>query len=90
MKIRLTVAAVLALVAGPALADKAAADKCAAGLAPDAKAIYASAAPEFASAPDARALVKSKTQALVKAGTVSMGNARTAATAAGGCLKLLK
>ncbi len=90
MKIRLTIAAILALVAGPALADRAAADKCAAGLAPDAKAVYASAAPEFAGAPDPRALLKSKTQALVKAGTVSMGSARSAATAAAGCLKMLK
>lgn len=90
MMIRLTAAAVLLLAAGPALADKAAADKCAAGLAPDAKAIYTASAPEFAAAPDGKAVVKAKTQALVKAGTVSMGGARSAAMAAGGCLKLLK
>lgn len=74
----------------PALADKAAADKCAANLGTDAKAVYAAAAPGFASAADPRALVTEKTKALVTSGAISMGNARPAAEAAGTCLTQLR
>ena len=78
------------LAASPALADQAAAGKCAAGLAPDAKAIYTAAAPQFAASTDPRGLLKDTTRSLITAGTVSMGNARSAAEAAAACLKLLK
>ena len=59
---------------------------CAAALSPEAKAIYDAAAPEFASAPDARALLRSKAVDLVKAGTVQRDSARASAKAAGECL----
>ncbi len=82
--------ALAGLLTAPALADQAAADACAAGLSPDARAVYTAAAPGFASASDPRALLKDKTRGLVKAGTVSMGNARAAAQAAATCLMKLK
>lgn len=87
----LMTAAVLSLAfAAPALADQAAADKCAANLGADAKAIYAATAPGFAGAADPRALITDRTKALVQAGTVPMGNARGAAESAVTCLTQLR
>ena len=65
------------------------AEACAAGLPAEAKAIYAAAAPEFASSSDPRALVKAKVVDLVKAGAVQSDSARSSAFAAGGCLEQL-
>ncbi|WP_334177091.1 hypothetical protein [Pseudoxanthobacter sp.] len=89
MKIRLAAFTACLLLAGPALADQAAADKCAASLSPAARTIYAATAPAYTAGADLKALVTDKTRALVKAGTVSMGEARDAARAAGACLKLM-
>lgn len=87
----LMTAAVLSLAfAAPALADQAAADRCAASLGPDAKAIYVATAPGFAGASDPRSLVTEKTKALVQSGAVSMSNARSAAESAGTCLTQLR
>jgi multidrug efflux system membrane fusion protein len=63
-------------------------DACAA-LSPEAKAIYAAAAPEFASEADPRAFLRAKVQDLVKAGAVQQSDARASATAARDCLALL-
>jgi hypothetical protein len=63
------------------------ADACVAGLAPEAKAIYAAAAPEFVASTDPRALVRAKVVDLVKAGTVQRDSAHESALAAGACLK---
>lgn len=90
MKSLLCAAALTLACAAPALADKAAADQCAAGLGPDAKAVYAAAAPGFVGAADPRALVTEKTKALVQSGALSMSNARPAAEAAGACLTQLR
>ena len=65
------------------------AEACAAGLPAEAKAIYAAAAPEFASSSDRRALVKAKVVDLVKAGAVQSDSARSSAFAAGDCLEQL-
>ncbi len=73
-----------ALFSGQAFADAGAASACAGGLSPAAKAIYDAAAPEFAGSADPRALVKSKTVALVQAGTIKRSEARADASAAGG------
>src|SRR5271165_4276954 len=62
---------------------------CAAGLPLEAKAIYAAAAPEFASSADPRALVRAKVADLVKAGTVQRDSARSSAMAARDCLAQL-
>ncbi len=62
------------------------ADECAAGLSPEAKAIYAAAAPGFASAADPRTFVRGKIVDLVKAGTVQQATARASAADARECL----
>ncbi len=64
-------------------------DACVAALTPEARAIYAAAAPEFASAADPRAFVRGKVQDLVKAGTVQQSDARASAMAARACLTML-
>ncbi len=66
-----------------AFADVGSANACAAGLAPAAKAIYDAAAPEFATSPVPRGLLRAKTVDLVKAGMVKEGEARADAMAAG-------
>ena len=74
----------------PALADKAGADKCAAGLGTEAKAIYVASAPGFAAAADPRAFITEKVKNLVMAGTVSMMSARPSAESAVTCLTQLR
>jgi len=90
MKKLLLACAALGALCAPAWADAAAADKCAAGLDPEAKAIYAAAAPKFAATADPRALVADTTKGLVRSGAVAMGSARSAAQAAGACLMQLR
>jgi membrane fusion protein, multidrug efflux system len=65
------------------------AEACVAALAPEAKAIYVAAAPEFAASADPRAMVRAKVVDLVKAGTVQRDSAHESAVAAGACLKQL-
>ncbi|WP_127089760.1 hypothetical protein [Aquabacter cavernae] len=89
MFVRLTTAAALCLTATVALADRPAADKCAAGLNADGQSIYAASAAQVTPGADVRAVVKSATETLVRSGSVSMGNARPAAEAAGKCLVLI-
>lgn len=89
MLVRLTASVALCLSATVALADRPAADKCAAGLNTDAQTIYAAAAAQVAPGADVRSVVKSTTEGLVRAGTVSMSNARPAAEAAGKCLAMI-
>lgn len=86
---KLTAAAGLCLMTSVALADQSAADKCAAGLDADGKAIYAASAPQVTPGVDLRSVVKTNTEALVKSGAVGMGGARPAAEAAGKCLALI-
>lgn len=74
----------VALAAAPALADKAAGDACAAGLSPDAKAIYAAVG---AASGDLRSIVTDATKSLVMSGKIDRGNARANAQAAGACLE---
>jgi hypothetical protein len=80
---------VFALAPGVALADKAAADACAAKLTAKPKLIYDVSYPKIATAtiPD---VLKAETTKLVQAGQVSRAEARPAAEAAGACLKLAK
>ncbi len=65
------------------------ADDCAKGLSPEAKAIYAAAAPGFASAADPRTFVRGKVAELVKAGTIQQETAQASAGEARGCLAQL-
>ncbi|MBA4789082.1 MAG: hypothetical protein AB1698_12475 [Pseudomonadota bacterium] len=89
MLVRLTAPLALCLFATVALADRPAADKCAAGLNTDGKTIYAASAAQVAPGADIRAVVKTATEGLVRSGNISMGNARPAAEAAGKCLALI-
>lgn len=89
MLVRLTAPLALCLLATTALADRPAADKCAAGLTTDGQTIYAASAAQVAPGADLRSIVKNTTEGLVRAGTVSMANARPAAEAAGKCLALI-
>jgi hypothetical protein len=69
-------------------ADRAAANKCAAGLPKDAKAIYDTTLPQIKPGSDLRALVTSNTRSLAMGGKIGVGGARDSADAAGVCLKL--
>lgn len=83
----MAVAAVL-LPTVPALADKAAADRCAAKLNADARAIYTASAPLLVKGADGRAVVTDQTRSLVLSGKVSHLTAAESAQAAADCLIL--
>jgi hypothetical protein len=80
----------LILIASPALADRKAADSCAAGLPANSAAIYNAAVGQVGPGEDNKAIVKGITQDMISAGKLSMMTARGAAQAAGECLKKLK
>lgn len=87
---RLTIAALglLALSAAPALAGQAEAQSCAAGLDANGTQIFNAALPQVAPGADLKGVVTDVTKSLVKSGQVPRGDARSAAMAAGECLKL--
>lgn len=76
------------LGAAPAHADKAAADRCAAKLPPEARSIYTASAPLLVAGADGRAVVTDQTRTLVMSGKVSHLTAAESAQAAAGCLVL--
>jgi hypothetical protein len=80
----------LILVASQALADRKAADACAAGLPSDSAAIYNAAVGQVGPGEDNKAIVKSIAQGMISSGKLTMMTARGAAQAAGECLKKLK
>ncbi|MCB4768510.1 hypothetical protein LGR54_07835 [Ancylobacter sp. Lp-2] len=80
----------LIAASAPALADKAAADSCAAGLNADGKAIYVASLPGISSGGDVRDVVTDKTRSLAMGGKIDRGAARTNAEAAGQCLAMVK
>lgn len=80
----------LILIASPALADRKAADSCAAGLTADSAAIYNAAIGQIGPGKDNKAIVKSIAQDMVMSGALNTISARGAAQAAGQCLKKLK
>ena len=79
-------AAVLLASGSPALANRAAADACAAKLGSDAKVIYA-AVIDSVKAGDLVENIRSKTRSLVLSGKLERAKAQPAAEAAGACLK---
>lgn len=81
-------AAGLLLSAAPSFANRATADACAARLSPEAKLVYTASIGSVTPRADLRDVVRSKTRALVMSGKLDRGGARTAAEAAGACLKL--
>ena len=80
----------LLVISSPALADRKAADACAAGLPADAAAIYNEAIGQVGPGVDNRAIVRGIAQNMVSSGKLSMRNAKSVAQAAGDCLKQLK
>ncbi len=81
----------MALVwAGPAAADRAAADRCAARLPKEARAIYSASVPRLGPGADGRAIVTEQTRALVMSGSVDHLTANQSAEAAAQCLMLLR
>jgi len=85
----LKVGVVAAVLASPAYADRKNADACAAGLSPDSKAIYAAAVGKMRRGADNEAVVTAITLSKVSSGRLSPLTAKTAAEAAGDCLKKL-
>ncbi|GAB0115514.1 hypothetical protein [Acidisoma sp. C75] len=84
-------AALLALPLGAAeAANMQAAKACAAKLPPEAKTIYAAAAPKVTPTTDLRSLLKSTVFGLIMQGAVKSADARGSAIAAAHCLKDLK
>jgi hypothetical protein len=86
-KLVLTLA--VALVASPALADRGAADACAAGLSADSKAIYQAAIGQVQPGADNKAIVKGIVENMVASGQLGMLGAKSSAQAAGAYLKKL-
>ncbi len=87
---RLSIAAVLAVCLLPAVAyaDRDAADACAAKLSNDGQMLYAEALPKVTPQNDIKAALTAVARPLVMKGTMSRDVARTAAEAAGECMKL--
>ena len=79
---------VLIAIASSAFASDQAAQTCADGLDSNAKLIYANALPQAQQGVDLKSVVTAATKALVLNGQVARANAKTAAVAAGECLKL--
>lgn len=75
---------------GPALADAAAATKCADGLSANGKTLYSATAPRVK--PDSKIAddLRATARPLVMGGTLSRDDAKTAAEEAGKCLALLQ
>lgn len=90
MRILWSAVAVSMLWAAPALASKAAADKCAGGLSKEARAIYKASAPLLVPGADGRAVVTNQTRTLVLNGQIDHTKAHESAEAAAKCLILLK
>lgn len=83
----LTTAALAVLLAAPAArADRAAADRCAAGLSPASKALYNASLAEVLGGQSPRDALTGNARAMVMNGTLSRAEARPAAEAAGPCL----
>ena len=84
----LAAVAVLPFAASPALANRAAADACAAKLPANSKLIYAATVDSVKANVKLADVVRDKTRSLVMSGKLSRGEAKGAAEAAGQCLKL--
>lgn len=80
----------LLAVGTAAYADRTAADACAAGLSPDAKAIYAATVGQVVGGGDVRTVVTDTTRSLAMSGKIDRGAARGNAEAAGQCLAQAK
>lgn len=87
---RFIIAAVICGLPMTASANRAAADACAASLAPEARLIFDATAPSITPTTEIRPVLEEKTRALVSSGRVSRSSARGSATAAGNCLQQIR
>lgn len=76
----------LAVAPGAALADRAAADRCAAGLQPLGKTLFERALPDILRGTEVSTALRTAALGLVMSGAVTRDAARPAAEAAGACL----
>ena len=90
MKKWIYAAALLGVLPVAAHADQAAANACAAGLSPNGQMLYNKTAPTMKPTSDIKDALTAQARPLVMNGTLTRDAARTAAEAAGECLKLLK
>lgn len=90
MKNRIFAAALLVVLPVAAHADQAAGSACAANLSPTGQMLYNKTAPTITPKSDIKDALTAQARPLVMNGTLSRDAARTAAEAAGECLKLLK
>jgi hypothetical protein len=84
------VAALLVSMTTIGLADRKAADACAAGLSPVSKQIYATTLASNPTPATARSIVVAETEKLISEGKLKALEARAAAEEAGKCLELLE
>jgi hypothetical protein len=90
MMLRLTAFALVAFSPFSALADRAAGDTCAGGLAATSQEIYQRTMAEKPTPETVRDIVAAKTKELVAEGKLGMFTARSAAQDAGKCIALIK
>lgn len=85
----LALTAALCLLAAPAWADRAAADRCAAGLEPLGKTMFDRALPDVLRGTAIADALRSVGRSIVMSGAATRDNARPAGEAAGACLLLI-
>lgn len=90
MRLRLLLLLVLSMLPAAARADQAAAAACSAKLSSDGQLIYTKVAPTMTPKTDIREALTGVARPLVMNGTMSRDAARSAAEAAGECLKLMQ
>ncbi len=83
-------ATLLVLLPAAAFGDQMAADDCAAKLPPNSASIYSASLKKISSGDPVSDIVRKVTRGMVMSGSLSRDDAKPAAEAAGGCLKLLK
>ena len=88
--LRWTAFALVALSPFSALADRAAGDACAAGLAPTSQEIYQRTMAETPTPETIRDIVAAKTKEMVAEGKLGLFSAKSAAQDAGKCMALFK
>ena len=85
-----TACVMLLAMSSAALADRAAADRCAAGLSPSSKALYQASVPKVLGGETPKDALTTNARSMVMGGTLSRADARPAAEAAAPCLMQLK
>lgn len=90
IRLLLATGLVIAVAMPVAHADRPAADRCAASLSPNSRAIYDRSLTDVVSGQSITDVVSTVTRAMVFAGLLPVGDARPSAIAAADCLKLVR